>query len=434
MADGGSRRFDGLTTEQKRALAEKMLREKQTRSRMAAPASFIFPPEFAQLRDYFRFDGFKGVADLFFQVCDGLNAAHAEIDGRRYLNFCSYNYLGMSGDPAVSAAAKEAIDRYGTSVSASRLVSGERPLHRQLERAIADWVRAEDALLFVGGFSTNENAIGHLMGAGDLVVYDSLIHASIQQGAKLARATVAPFPHNNPEALDKILQRRRGDARHALVVIEGVYSMDGDIPDLPRFIEIAKRHNALLMVDEAHSMGVLGATGRGIGEHFGISPGDVDLWMGTLSKSFASCGGYIAGRADVVEYLRLTAPGFVYSVGLSPPDTAAALAALEQLKAEPERVLTLQARARLFIERARAAGLDTGPSHGSAVVPIMIGSSVKSVLLSRALMERGILALPITYPAVPENTARLRFFISSTHGVDEIEQAVAATGECLARL
>ncbi|MGE0230437.1 MAG: aminotransferase class I/II-fold pyridoxal phosphate-dependent enzyme [Flavobacteriaceae bacterium] len=433
MAEGG-RRFEGLTTEQKRALAEKILREKQSRTIPAAPAGFAFPPEYRELLRRFQTAGGDGIGDLFFQSCDGLNDAHAEIGGRRYLNFCSYNYLGMSGDPRVSAAAKEAIDRYGTSVSASRLVSGERPLHRALERGLAEWIGAEDALVFVGGFSTNENAIGHLMGPGDLIVYDSLIHASVQQGAKLSRAAVAPFPHNNPEALDNILKRRRGEARQVLVVLEGVYSMDGDIPDLPRFIEIKKRHNALLMVDEAHSMGVLGATGRGIGEYFGAAPGDVDLWMGTLSKSLASCGGYIAGSADVVEYLRLTAPGFVYSVGLSPADTAAALASLEVLKSESERVSVLRARARSFVERARAAGLDTGPSRDSAVVPVMVGATDRAIALSRALMERGILVLPIGYPAVPENTARLRFFISFTHREDEIDEAVATTGECLARL
>ncbi|MCB1480568.1 MAG: aminotransferase class I/II-fold pyridoxal phosphate-dependent enzyme, partial [Rhodobiaceae bacterium] len=259
----------------------------------------------------------------------------------------------MSGDPDVSRAAIKAIETYGTSVSASRLVSGERPFHRELEQEIAGWIGVEDSIVFVGGFVTNEDTIGHLLGPDDLVVYDSLIHASVQQGALLSGARAHPFPHNNLDALDNILQRQRKQARRTLIVVEGIYSMDGDIPDLPRLIEMKERHAALLMVDEAHSLGVLGKTGRGIAEHFGADPKAVDLWMGTLSKSLASCGGYIAGSSDLVNYLRRTAPGFVYSVGISPANGAAALAALRKIAKTPERVETLRQRTRLFHTLAR---------------------------------------------------------------------------------
>lgn len=215
-------------------------------------------------------------------------------------------------------------------------------------------VGAEDAVVYVGGHSTNESTIGHLFGPGDLILHDALSHNSILQGSILSGARRRPFAHNDWQAADEILTKCRHEYRRILLIIEGVYSMDGDIPDLPRFIDVKRRHRVLLMIDEAHSMGVLGATGRGIGEHFGINRADVDIWMGTLSKSFGSCGGYIAGTKALVEYLKYTSPGFVYSVGLSPPNAAAALASIRLLEAEPERVVRLRHRSRLFLELATA--------------------------------------------------------------------------------
>lgn len=424
-----------LSAQQKRALLEKMLRERARTAPPRAGGSYLFPPEYTELRQLYERNAEDGLGDLFFRSFDGINANLASISGTSLINFCSYNYVGTSGDPEVSQAAIDAIRTYGTSVSASRLVSGERPLHRQLEKAMAEWIGAEDAIVFVGGFSSNVDTIGHLFGKDDLILYDSLIHASVQLGARLAGAAAVPFPHNNLGALDSILQRRRKDARQVLIVVEGIYSMDGDIPDLPKLIEIKTRAGALLMVDEAHSIGVLGRTGRGVGEHFGTPASSVDLWMGTLSKSLASCGGYIAGAQELVTYLRRTAPGFVYSVGMSPANAAAALASLKVLKEQPERVARLQARARLFHELAHRRGLDTGTADpASAVMPIMIGDSRAAVRLSRALLAEGILALPIGFPAVPENKARLRFFISSTHSEDQIRQAVEAVARCMARL
>lgn len=420
-------RFSGLSPEQKRALLEKLLKEKTHPNAAPRHDGFVFPPEYAQFRAHLQSPGDAGVAELFYRDFDGINANHATMAGTELINFCSYNYLGLSGDPRVSAAAKAAIDTYGTSVSASRMVSGERPLHGAFEAALARWTGAEAAITLVGGFVTNEDVIGHLMGERDLIVYDSLIHSSVQQGARLSGATVLPFPHNNPDALENILQRRRGQARQVLIVIEGVYSMDGDIPDLRAFVDIKKRHNALLMVDEAHSMGVLGATGRGISEYAGIAASEIDLWMGTLSKSFASCGGYIAGSKEVVAYLRHTAPGFVFSVGMAPPLVAAAMMALEIMEKEPERVARLHARTAQFHALAAKAGLNLGPaSPASAIAPIMVGASDKAVALSKALLKRGVLALPIGYPAVPEGKARLRFFLSSTHTEDDIRLSIEA--------
>ena len=307
------------------------------------------------------------------------------IGGQEYINFCSYNYIGMSGDPHVIEATRDAVARYGTSVSASRLVSGEKPLHRKLERGIADFIGTEDAIVFVGGHSTNESVIGHLFGPGDLILHDALSHNSIMQGAILSGARRRPFPHNDWRDCEKILAEIRHEYRRVLIVVEGVYSMDGDYPDLPKFVEIKKRHKAYMMVDEAHSIGTMGLHGRGMSEHFGINPRDVDMWMGTLSKCFGSCGGYIAGQKELVEYLKYTAPGFVYSVGLSPPNAAAALASLELLQEEPERVARLAENSRLFLRLAKDAGLNTGTSNNTPVVPVITGNSEHALRLSHQL-------------------------------------------------
>jgi 8-amino-7-oxononanoate synthase len=391
-------------------------------------------PEYIKLKQNLEMLEATELGNPFFKVHERVANDTTVIGGREMINFSSYNYVGMSGDPVVAAAAKAAIDRYGTSVSASRLVSGERGLHRELERSIADFIGAADAMVFVGGHSTNETTVGHLFGPGDLILHDALAHNSIVQGCILSGAHRRPFPHNNWQMVDKLLADVRGDYRRVLVAIEGVYSTDGDIPDLPRFIEVAKRHKAFLMVDEAHSTGVLGAHGRGIGEYFGVNPPDVDLWMGTLSKSFGSCGGYIAGCREMVEYLKYTAPGFVYSVGISPANAAAALAAIRLLKDEPERVAWLHERARLFLALARSRGLNTGLSKDSPIVPVILGDSVHCLRLSRAMFDRGINVQPILYPAVEERAARLRFFITASHTEEQIRHAIDVTAEEVERI
>jgi 8-amino-7-oxononanoate synthase len=416
---------------------------KTPRGRPSRPAGEEIPPEnyrfdlfpeYQALKQNMRSVQDSGMANPYFRPHERVTNDTTQIDGRVLINFSSYNYLGMSGDPTVSRAAKAAIDRFGTSVSASRLVSGEKPVHRELERAIAGFIGTQDAVVFVGGHSTNESTIGHLLGPGDLILHDALAHNSIVQGSILSGARRRPFPHNDWQALDQLLAQIRGDYRRVLVAIEGVYSMDGDYPDLPRFIEVKMRHKAMLLVDEAHSAGVMGPHGRGIGEHFDTDSADVDLWMGTLSKSFGACGGYIAGSKALVEYLKYTAPGFVYSVGISPPNAAAALASLRLLEEEPERVSKLADNSRLFLSLAKGRGLNTGMSKDSAVVPVILGNSLHSLQLSQMLFARGINVQPILHPAVEESAARLRFFISSTHSEDQIRQTVAAVAEELTKI
>ncbi len=372
-----------------------------------------------------------GLDNPFFRVHDSVAAATTRIDGREFLNFSSYNYLGLSGHPRVNKAAQEAINRYGTSPSASRLVAGERPVQRLLESELAAFYGVEDAVVFVSGHATNVSTIAALFGPKDLVVHDALIHNSVLEGIKLSGAHRRSFTHNDPQALDALLGQIRGQFERVLIVIEGLYSMDGDIPDLPQFIDIKTRHKAFLMVDEAHALGVLGATGRGIAEHADTDPRAVDIWMGTLSKTLASCGGYIAGSHALVELLKYTAPGFVYSVGISPALAAAALEALHILQEEPQRVQRLQANGRAFLDMARQRGIVTGLSQGSAITPAIIGSSLKATKLSNALFVRGINVQPIIYPAVEEGAARLRFFLSALHTPEQLEAAVHALASLL---
>jgi 8-amino-7-oxononanoate synthase len=391
-------------------------------------------PECVQLQRNLDMAEAMGLHNPFFMVHQGITNDRATIDGRQYVNFSSFNYVGMSGDPAVIRAAQDAAAKYGTSVSASRLVSGEKDIHGELEREISRFLGTEATVCFVAGHGTNETVIGHLMGPGDLIVYDALAHNSILQGALLSGARRRSFAHNDFEAAEEILREYRREYRRALVVIEGVYSMDGDYPDLPRFIELKKRHKAMLMIDEAHSLGTLGSTGRGIGEFYDVAREDVEMWMGTLSKSLGSCGGYISGGKELVQYLKYTAPGFLYSVGLSPPAAGASLAALRLLEAEPDRVARVQERSRLFLALAKQRGLNTGRSKNSPVVPIILGNSLHCLRLSRALFERGINVQPILYPAVEESAARLRFFITSEHTEEQIRFAVDAMVEELEKI
>lgn len=391
-------------------------------------------PGYQQLRIMLDGAARFGLTNPFFKLHEGLAGAETVIQGARYVNYASYNYLGYSGHPAVTAAAKAAIDHYGTSVSASRPVSGDRPIHRELERELADLYEVEDAITFVSGHATNVTTIGYLFGPRDLILHDELIHNSVLQGVQLSGARRLSFAHNDWKALDRVLSDQRQHFERVLVVLEGIYSMDGDYPDLPRFVELKKKHKVFLMVDEAHSLGVMGQTGKGIREHFGLAGGDVDIWMGTLSKSLASCGGYIAGEAALVEHLKFLAPGFLYSVGMPAPVAAAALAALRCLRDDRERVATLQARGQQFLQLAKEAGLDTGTSTGLAVIPVITGSSLKATQLSWALSRRGINAQPILHPAVPEKAARVRFFVSCLHTPEQIADTVSAVAQELQKL
>ena len=392
-------------------------------------------PAFLDLQQRLQAALFLGISNPYFKLLDGIARDTVHIDGRPLIHFSGYNYLGFSGHPYVTQRVEDAVERYGTSVSASRVASGERPIHLELERRLASALGVEDAVVFTAGHATNVTVIGHLFGAKDLILHDELIHDSALQGMKLSGATRRPFPHGDMAALARMLETMRPRFEKCLLIIEGVYSMDGDLCDLPMAVQLKKRHKAFLMVDEAHSFGVVGKRGYGVSEHYGVDGRDIDIWMGTLSKSLSSCGGYLAGTKELIQLLKYTAPGFVYSAGLTPANTMASIAALELMEREPEHVARLQSNARYFYEQCQAAGLDTGPSAGeSAVVPIIVGNSFHALLLSDALFKCGINVQPILYPAVADNASRLRFFLSSTHTEEQLAHTVATVRDELARI
>ena len=289
-------------------------------------------------------------------------------------------------------------------------------------------------MLFVSGHATNVTTLGYLFNEKDLIIHDALIHNSSLEGAKLSGAKRLSFAHNDWSELDAILTKQRQHFERVLIVIEGLYSMDGDIPDLPSFIRVKQKHQALLMVDEAHSIGVLGETGRGIAEYYQLDSRQVDIWMGTLSKTLSSCGGYIAGSQALVDMLKAGAPGFVYSVGIPPVLAASSLAALQVMLDEPKRVSQLKKNSMLFDELARFEGIDTGVNMQHAIVPVMTESSVNAVRLSAMLFQQGINVQPIIYPAVEERLARLRFFISSAHSEEQIRRTVTLLGQAISAL
>ncbi len=375
-----------------------------------------------------------GLENPYFHVHDGHLGPTTRVGGREYVSFAGYDYLGLNTHKKVAEAAKKAIDTYGMSASASRPTAGNRPVHEELERRLAELYGAEGALIFVSGHATNVSTIGLLAGPGDLVIHDRLSHNSIVTGAQLSGAVRMAFDHADLVHLEKLLATRRGRFNRVLIVVEGYYSMDGDVADLEHLVRIKEKYAAWLMVDEAHALGVLGNRGLGLFEHCGVDPARIDIWMGTLSKTLCGCGGYIAGSSVLIELLKYHAPGFMYSVGMPPAVAAASLQALDIMLKEPERVERLHENGQLFLRESRKAGLDTGLSEGYAIVPVIVGDSLRAVKLSNLLLEHGIFTIPVLSPAVPEKAARIRFFITSEHSRQQIKAAVEKTCQLLKQL
>ena len=371
----------------------------------------------------------SGDDNPYFVCHDSPLLDKSNMAGEEVLNFGSYNYVGMSGRKEVNEAAKAAIDAYGTSASGSRLLAGEKSLHGELEREIADWKHAEAALVCVGGHSTNVTVVGNFCGPNDLIVYDALAHNSIEQGCRLSPATVKPFPHNDTAALEGILRAQRKFYEKVLIIIEGAYSMDGDIANVPEFVRIKKEYGCFLMVDEAHSACVIGETGGGVDEYFGLAPDDVDIKMGTLSKGLGTCGGYLAGRACLIEYLRYNLPGFVFSVGLSPALAAGTLAAVRLLRKEPQIMANMRRNIQCFADTARRHRMDICLAGETAIIPVLIGKDEDAFALSNEMRRRGVFVPPAVYPAVPKNKARLRFCVISEHKPEQIERALEVLEE-----
>ena len=349
--------------------------------------------------------------------------ASVTLDGRRYLLFCSNNYLGLATHPAVVAAAKDALERFGASAVSSRLISGHMDPHAELEEKIADWKGVERALVFSTGYQANVGVVTTLVGPGDVVFSDELNHASLIDGCRLSRAKVCVYRHNDVEHLNELLVEHSA-ARRKLCVTESIFSMDGDRAPLGVVAEICEGHGAWLAVDEAHAAGVFGPRGAGIAAEEGLTD-RIDVHIGTLGKALGSFGAYVAGSQRLVELLVNRARSFIFTTGLPPSAAAAAKAAIEVVEAEPERARGLLERARAFGQRLRNAGLDL-PHIDSQILPIVIGPADATVAAARRLLDAGVYVAAIRPPTVPANTSRLRVSMMATHSDDDIAHAERA--------
>ncbi|MBK8135523.1 MAG: aminotransferase class I/II-fold pyridoxal phosphate-dependent enzyme [Anaerolineae bacterium] len=358
----------------------------------------------------------------YFRALSDSEGTTATFEGKEVVMIGSNNYLGLTTDPRVRKAAHEAIDRYGTSVTGSRFLNGTLELHLELDRRLARYVGKESALVFSTGYQTNVGTISALVGKGDYVILDKDDHASIVDGCLLSRGEMKRFRHNDISSLDQVLSQIPADAGK-LVIIDGVYSMGGDLAPLPQVVEICKRHGARLMVDDAHGIGVTGG-GRGTAHHFGLTD-DADLIMGTFSKSFASIGGFIAGSADVIHYIQHQARALIFSAALPAPAAAAVLAALDIMETEPERVTRLWENAEYMRAGFKKLGYDIGESN-TPIIPILLRDQYRTVLAWRALIEEGVYTNPVVPPGVPPNLSLLRTSYMATHTRDQLDRALGA--------
>lgn len=368
----------------------------------------------------------------WFVPVDALRAK-VEARGDRFINFGKYDYLGLGDHPQVRAAAAAALESHGAGVNGSRLVGGERLFHAEFEADLARFVGTGAALTLVSGYLTNLTLVPHLLGAQDIVVMDELAHNSIVMGGKSGRAEVRTFRHNDLDHLDHVLTKYRSGKRNCLIAVESLYSMDGDFVELPRLMALKEKHGAWLLVDEAHSIGVMGAHGRGICEHYGEDPNRIELIIGTLSKTFVSSGGFICCSELVRLWLQYTLPGFVYSVGLSPVIAATSHAALRLVAHDATRTHRLQHLSRYFVERAQAHGLDTGAAMGIGIVPLHFPDTPTTLMVSQALGEAGIYAPPVVRVGVQADQPRIRFFISAAHEEADIDRVCAVVASALSQ-
>jgi len=369
-------------------------------------------------------------ADRYFYLQPTVGPVNHRVtmaDGREMVMLASYSYLGLIGHPRIDAAASSAIQRYGTGAGGVRLLTGTNDLHVALELRISEFARREDACVYSSGYVTNVAIITGLTGPGDLVLMDKLDHASIVDGALLSGAKWRTYRHNDMDHLEKLLAKAQGEHGTILVVADSVFSMDGDIMDLPTTKALCERYGARLMVDEAHSIGSLGATGHGIEEHFDMV-GAIDLKMGTLSKSIPSIGGYLAADGDVVDFLRHFSRPFIFSAALPPASTAAALEAFDVIEDEPWRVTELHRIQDIYTEGLKAQGWNTMDST-TCVVPVLVGDEGLTTDLTRMLFDRGVFVCPIVHPAVPRGSDRLRTCLMATHTEDDIELVLSAFSE-----
>ena len=376
-----------------------------------------------------RRDAMKSANRYFYlQPTTGpVNHTAQMTDGREMVMLASYSYLGLIGHPRIDAAAIAAVEKYGSGAGGVRLLTGTSDLHERLEERISRFTKREDACVYSSGYVTNMAIITGLTGPGDLVLMDKLDHASIVDGCLLSGAKWKTYRHNDMAHLEKLLADAQGTYATVMVVADSVFSMDGDVMDLPTTSALCKRYGARLMVDEAHSIGSLGATGHGIEEHFDMY-GSIDVKMGTLSKSIPSVGGYCAAGHDLVDYLRHFSRPFIFSAALPPASTAAALEAFDVIEDEPWRVTQLHKQQARYSAGLKGQGWNTMEST-TCVVPVFVGDETKTMDLTRMLFDRGVFVCPIVHPAVPRGTDRLRTCLMATHTDADIDKALAAFAE-----
>jgi len=350
--------------------------------------------------------------------------ARLVVDGKDVLNFCSNNYLGLANHPKLVAAAKDATRKYGVGPAAVRTIAGTTDLHIELERRLAKFKGAEDVITFQSGFAANLGTISALVGKEDVIFSDRLNHASIIDGCRLSGARIVAYEHNDPAALEAAIKENTGSYRRALIVTDGVFSMDGDIAPLPALSEVAEKHDILFMVDDAHGEGVLGKGGRGIVDHFDLH-GRVDIEIGTMSKAFGVVGGLVAGNKVIIEWLRQRGRPFLFSSAVTAPDAAACLAAVDLLEESTALVDKLWDNARYFKAEMKKAGFDTGVSE-TPITPVMLGEAPLAQQFSRELFENGVFAMSIGFPTVAKGKARIRVMISAAHDRDDLGQGLEA--------
>ena len=358
--------------------------------------------------------------------------AWLEVDGKKVLNFCSNNYLGLANDPRMVKAAQDAITRYGVGPGAVRTIAGTMDLHVKLEERVAAFKQAEAAITFQSGFCANLGTIQALVGKGDVIFSDELNHASIIDGCRLSGASIKRYAHCDPANLELVIKENEGTYNRALIVTDGVFSMDGDIAPLDKLYEIAKVYDIILMVDDAHGEGVLGKSGRGIVDHFNLH-GKVDIEVGTFSKAFGVVGGVVSGSSVIIDWLKQRGRPFLFSSAVTPPDVAACIAAIDILEESTELVDRLWDNAKYFTAGMDELGFDTGHSQ-TPITPIMLGEAPLAQQFSRELFENGIFATSIGYPTVPKGKARIRVMLSAAHSRDDLDQALEAfkkTGKSL---
>lgn len=356
------------------------------------------------------------------RTIDSPQGGRLVVDGRSVLNFCSNNYLGLANHPRLVQAAAQAVQRFGVGPAAVRTIAGTTSLHTELEKRLARFKEAEAAILFQSGFMANLAAIPALVGRGDVIFSDALNHASIIDGCRLSRAQIIAYAHNDPADLRTQLEAHRSQYERALVVTDGVFSMDGDIAPLPELTELAEAYGCMTMVDDAHGEGVMGQGGRGIVHHYGLQ-GRVDVEVGTLSKAFGVVGGYVAGSAAIVEWLRQRGRPFLYSSAMTVADTAACLAAVDILEESDELVIRLWENTRYFQSALTGLGFDIGQTV-TPITPVMVGDEVAAQQLSRRLFNEGLFGTAIAFPTVPRGKARIRAMVSAAHTRAELEEGV----------